>query len=117
MNINPEYFSYLNFFEKHVSTPTSVQPFLHFDRFLDFVRYDNEAMYLKMSTDEDRANVYFDLNDAHFEPGSPNVIELKATRNIERYEQIIINPIANHDYAMLRQATPDTALYVKKNLS
>ncbi len=37
VNINPEYFSYRNFFEKHVSTPTSVQPFLHFDRFLDFV--------------------------------------------------------------------------------
>jgi hypothetical protein len=52
-------------------------------RFLDFVRYDNEAMYLKISTDEDKANLYFDLNDHHFEPGSPNAIELKATKNID----------------------------------
>jgi len=82
-------------------------------RFLDFVQYDNEAMYLKISTDEDRANLYFDLNNTHFEPGSSDAIELKATRKIERYEQLVINPIANHDYSFLRQATPDTALYVE----
>jgi hypothetical protein len=61
--------------------------------------YDNEAMYLNISNDERKANLYFDLNNSYFDPGSPNAIELKATRRILKYELLIINPWANHNYS------------------
>jgi hypothetical protein len=58
-------------------------------RYLGFVYYDNEAMYIKIDTGR-KANLYFDIKDTHF--------ELKALRNIRAYKPLVINPTANHSY-------------------
>ena len=60
-----------------------------------------------------KANLYFDIKDIDFK-SNITTVNLKALRNIRPYEGLVINPTANHNFTVLRQATHATALYVEQ---